>query len=215
MVERKLRDDMRHIVGTPDLVYDDDGEVCIRDYKTGMNPSPARESAQLHLYAHLVSGVGLVPIWGEIDRLRGSPERLPIEPNLVNEIVLRATRARRTVLSHSTEASTPEICARCAYRFVCPQAKSVDAEGTKNICGMVTDVIGNAEEQVLAVAISTDDSTVIVGGLEGRDISVEVGVRVLARGLRTGSSTTGLMADWASVIVTEREVVSAIQSTVD
>jgi hypothetical protein len=212
LVERTLRDPVARIVGAPDLVFEDDqGELCIRDYKTGAKTAPEREAAQLHLYGHLITCVGLEPVWGEIDRLRGAPERQPIRAEMVEAVVDRALKAREAVMAHATDPSTPETCARCAYNTICSESRAGDAAAAKSIYGMVSSTVLSTDGAIAGLRIESESGEVVVGGLGDRTLSIMAGDRVLAVGLKKRSVGAGLMADWATVVVTEEQLTGSLR----
>lgn len=207
MVERTLRDSRLHLVGTPDFVYENEqGQLCIRDYKTGANLAHEREAAQLHFYAHLVQCAGLKPSWGEIDRLRGAPERQRIREDLIEDVVRRAERAREAVRAHAVSPSTPETCTRCPYSAICSDSRAVEATRSKSVQGRVSSTILNADGVIAGLRIDSEAGEVVVGGLEDRSMTIVAGDRVLAVGLRKRSVGIGLLADWATVVVTEKQL---------
>lgn len=214
LVERTLHDSVAHIVGTPDLVYkNSQDEVCIRDYKTGATPSPQREAAQLHLYAHLITCAGFDPTWGEIDRLRGTPERQPIKAEMVEGVLDRVHRARKGVIEHSTSPSTPEDCTQCAYSLICSESRAVEAATSKSVHGKVSATIYNADGTVAGLRVESGEGEVVIGGLDHRALVAVPGERVLALGLRRRSVGTGLLADWATVVVTEKQINDSLRLT--
>lgn len=215
-VERRLRDVGRNIAGTPDLVFlTDNGQVCVRDYKTGNQPSREAESAQLHLYAHLVSvETGLEVVFAEVDRLHGAPERQVIDPRLVEAVVQRACTARQRVVAGSTGALSAAICSDCSYRAICELRQEVpDASVPQEVAGLVEEVTTAGDGHVVALALETRDGPVVVGGLEGRILDVGPGQPVLVKGARRSSSGTGLLASWSTIVVTASDLREAWRSS--
>ena len=214
LIEKRLRDRIRKIVGTPDLVYRDaDGRVTIRDYKSGIGLSPDGESAQLHLYAHILeASTGMAAQVGEIDRLRGVPERQEIQPDRVADVVHRTLEARNAVLAKDVEgAASSGTCLWCSYRLLCSKAViGEDIPSVGDIVGVVAEAITTPEGRLSALLLTNDGATTALGGLEGRDLSVEVGEVVIVVGSRGRALSGGLLADWSTVVVTEHQVDSAV-----
>jgi CRISPR/Cas system-associated exonuclease Cas4 (RecB family) len=209
LVERELRDPDRRIVGRPDLVYRDArGLICVRDYKSGYTASPERELAQLHLYAHLVEvDVGVRATVGEIDRLRGRPERVDITPRGIQDVVTKAVQARSAVLEPEPGgATTAEACSRCPFRLVCAVRATPSQEAVGDLEGTVIDTFRTAEGRLSAVVIASRETTVTLGGLESREIDIEPGEGVVVMGARGVLGGQGLLAEWATILVTEDQI---------
>ena len=210
LVEKRLRDLERHITGTPDLVYRDaEGALCILDYKTGTRVSPERESAQLHLYAHLVQlETGERPQFGEIDRLRGQTERQRLADSRIKNEVTRAMEVRRVVLEPEPEgAASAEACRKCPYRLVCSRSLvATDEPQAGDLVGRVQDVFHHSSGHPAAVSITTDHNSVVLGGLESRQMNILPGMALLVMGARGAVGGHGLLADWSTVVVTDYQI---------
>lgn len=212
LVECKLDDDIRLITGTPDRVYSSSAnEICIRDYKTGAGVNAEKESAQLHLYAHLVSvATGLNSDWGEIDRLRGTPERIQINLKSVMQVVDRATQMRSVITRQESVAKDPDICSSCVYRLVCPDDLTKGTLGERDLLGVVERIILSPTGAVSSLVLRSPAGEVVLGGLEPRDFKVDAGEKVLAVGLRRSHSDVGLLAEWSTTVVTESALRTAV-----
>jgi len=212
LVECNLDDDVKLITGRPDRVYSlGANEICIRDYKTGDKGHPEKDSDQLHLYAHLVSVVtGLEARWGEIDRLRGTPERLRINLESVMQVVNRATQMRSIIIEQESVAKDPDTCSSCVYRFVCPDDLTKSTLGDRDVLGEVERIVLTPTGSVSSLVLRLPAGEVVLGGIESRDFKVEVGEKVLAVGLRRSFSDVGLMAEWSSTIVAESALPIAV-----
>ncbi len=131
------------ITGRPDLILRRDGEVVIRDYKTGTifapdddTDSPAAEPAmnpryrrQLLLYSALYHDqTGTWPAQAELVGLDGKQLDIPIDPTEASAIAAEALalldgynqRVAQGDSAHSLARPSPTTCASCSYCALCP-----------------------------------------------------------------------------------------------
>ena len=211
--EKTFHDIEGGIVGTPDLVYrNPDGDVTIRDYKTGSTSSPERESAQLHLYAHLVErATGFAVRTGEIDRLRGEPERVPITNPEVARLRMLATHVRREVLRPDVSgAQDANTCIRCPYRMICSRAlPNAENAALGDLFGVITEVVTTDDDRISALILEVDQDMIALGGLESRSLQLEVGDSIVVLGARGRASTGGLLAEWSTVVNSSQRLTEA------
>lgn len=128
-VERRLKDESRRLIGTPDLVEERDGSIVVVDLKSGtaQNKVSDAQRRQLLLYAHLIRQSGLpLPRRAVVLDAAGREDEVVVTPADVAAAVEELMRLRsvynaslRTATAERLAAPGPEACRGCPYRAVC------------------------------------------------------------------------------------------------
>lgn len=179
--EEELRDPVRALRGTPDIVLMKQREAAVIDLKTPTSKEDSLEPwivFQLTIYAHLVKQVyGILPAQVEVFRLNRGLMPLIVNSTSVEAALDTVERARDADTSVATP--TPEACRYCRRRLDCQPHWDAVAFWPGNDCVEGTiERVERAANGVVAVFLASSVGPRWVSGVPGELLAAKAGERI-------------------------------------
>jgi hypothetical protein len=215
-IERRLIDQYRQIVGTPDLVEQRADGIWIVDIKSGVGPlelTPERQ-LQLLIYAHLVVVNGKrQPRRGELLSPSGKSVAMELAPSEIAAAVDRICRLRdrynallrRGATTAEMASPSPEACRGCPYRVICPAFAETwrqDWNVSRGVFGTLESLSERGDQWEVDVLVTSprdlEAKLVRVTGIPGRPAAA-VGEQFNALGTDVMGDPRVQRARWSTV----------------
>lgn len=179
--EEELRDPVRALRGTPDIVVLSTVEAAVIDLKTQTFKEESLTASivfQLTIYAHLVEqAYGVLPSQVEVFSLNRGRMHVAVTPATVANALATVEQARKADISVANPS--PETCRYCRRRIDCqPQWDAAPFWPSRDCIEGTIERIERAANGAAAILVRSPGGLQWVGGIPGELVSASVGTSI-------------------------------------